>query len=1748
MKKAISIRLAFILLLVVGLVSLISAADKVMEPAWRNLFGITDNSGSEDFDDDGLTNYEESLLWTDPFEADTDRDGFPDAIDLEPVSRAHIPWGDPFFTYPDDSVVYTWPVWMEAAWADGGLWITNEPYAWHSPTNEPHATLNHVIDRDGIASNLAFRLEYLDHPAGGLYIDLFNTNGTVVATNLFGNITAGSGFDVVSILEIPLSAHPDAVGILVRKAHGQATVYSSLLYIDSDMDGLDDYQELQLGTDPHNPDTDGDGLTDWEEVFLYGTDPTNPDTSGDGITDGHALQLGLDPTQPTIYSLLPFLEDFEPPARTAGLLSGQGKWHVSIPGTAWVQTNHVSTGLQALQLANTYTGGSATVVRHDFIDTPAVVWIDIHLQAIAAPIPDPIPGVASLVLFNNEGHLMAYDGLRPEGDRWVTLTNAPAIPHGQWARISIRADYDAQTWLVCLDGVLAASGLGFASPRSRLEALRIQGRTAYVDNIYVGEVQPAGISTVAGNQVPDEWYLQYFGSLGHSDDDDPDGDGLTNLQEYLAGTDPDNPDTSGDGITDGHALQLGLDPLIAKPASALPFIETFEPPLVVAGELNGQGNWHASLPGMAFVQTNTVFDGLQSLRIAGLDDQQPVVGHFFTDTPSVVWIELYLQATAAPIPDPIPDAASLVLFNSDGHLVVYDGLQSEGDRWVTLTNAPAIPHGQWARVTIRADYDAQTWLVCLDGVLAASGLGFASPRTHLQALRVQGQAAYLDNIYVGAQKPAGIATVAGNQVPDEWYVQYFGSLDHSDDDDPDGDGLTNLQEYLAGTDPTNPDTDGDGFSDGHEVAVGSDPLDPLSYPVILSGTVTYTGSQSGLLRIAAHSEGGDRHIALATAGQDTAYSFTNLVSRNTYAISAFIDTTGDGQQHPWEPTAAYPGNPVIDPVADLTGVDFTLTEDKEIDSDGDGMSDYDEVYVHGSDPYTYNTTPQNVAVLTRQVWFNISGTAVSQLTADPRYPFEPDQEHPLAGTLFEAPVNVADYYGQRILGRFLAPRSGHYTFWIASDNNGELWITGTNGVRQLIASVPGSTSPRQWVKYASQKSAPVYLEAGQTYPIEALAKEHTGGDNLAVGIQFPDERLERPMRARWFTAPPSGIDLFADADGDGLTDYEEWVYGSDPHNTDSSGDGMTDYEKVLLGLDPTRIDTYGDGLPDWWVVQHGLNHTIPQASLDADGDGLTNLQEYLAGTDPNNPDTDGDGISDYDEIMIFRSDPLVVDHDGVRTDLLTVSGAATTASGGSWATQGTATVARERNGWLEYTIEIPHDGIFGLTFNVTQNNPLTLQDTFDLTLHVDGLYCGRRQVIAPYGTTADALFLLPRLTNGTYTARLTWRNIRANTFLRVNSLTLSAFGGPDTDGDGVPDWIATRLAALFHVGELAQSSIVSPVCIEGETPWLEAVEVIADYDPDGAAFLPSAVHAGIRDGWYADVHLSPTNDTYVLITGQDAAHESGIVVTWEPFRIFGTHDYTNGLPLRAGSSLLLDAFPPDMQGGTAWIDILLGDTPVTNAALTAADAPFEYRFAQSGIYTVAAGFEDGEFTTNTTLTVQSVAAAFPSGEIVTVAGTARTIDAPALPTNVVIQADAFLDLTTAPRAAGGTILTVRNDYDTPLGVLARLGENGPILAGTKVSTVYGDRGSYWRVTETYPDGSRLVTVRLQLGYVPDDISIVLDIFVGGVVFPDGTRKMTLTAADFDETGSATYYMIQGAGVTASVCHRTYYYDGDTRIK
>ncbi|MDR1540406.1 MAG: S-layer homology domain-containing protein [Clostridiales bacterium] len=68
---------------------------------------------------------------------------------------------------------------------------------------------------------------------------------------------------------------------------------------DFDGDGLTNAEEANLSTDPGKADTDSDGLNDFDEVMVYGTSPIKIDTDEDSLTDFEEVELGLDPLKPS---------------------------------------------------------------------------------------------------------------------------------------------------------------------------------------------------------------------------------------------------------------------------------------------------------------------------------------------------------------------------------------------------------------------------------------------------------------------------------------------------------------------------------------------------------------------------------------------------------------------------------------------------------------------------------------------------------------------------------------------------------------------------------------------------------------------------------------------------------------------------------------------------------------------------------------------------------------------------------------------------------------------------------------------------------------------------------------------------------------------------------------------------------------------------------------------------------------------------------------------------------------------------------------------------------------------------------------------------------------------------------------------------------------------------------------------------------------------------------------------------------
>ena len=159
--------------------------------------------------------------------------------------------------------------------------------------------------------------------------------------------------------------------------------------------------------------------------------------------------------------------------------------------------------------------------------------------------------------------------------------------------------------------------------------------------------------------------------------------------------------------------------------------------------------------------------------------------------------------------------------------------------------------------------------------------------------------------------------------------------------------------------------------------------------------------------------------------------------------------------------------------------------------------------------------------------------------------------------------------------------------------------------------------------------------------------------------------------------PRDGGDAAEDKDGDGLPNLDERQRGTDPNRTDSDGDTMPDGWEVASagcgldplvdnaggdadadglpnedeydnGSDPCDGDTDNDGMPDGWEVDHNLSPLIATGddgpAGDPDNDGLPNDTERTLGTHPKKADTDGDGLPDGQEVTL-TTDPLDADTD-----------------------------------------------------------------------------------------------------------------------------------------------------------------------------------------------------------------------------------------------------------------------------------------------------------------------------------------------------------------------------------------------------------------------------------------------------------------------------------------------------------------------
>ncbi len=155
------------------------------------------------------------------------------------------------------------------------------------------------------------------------------------------------------------------------------------------------------------------------------------------------------------------------------------------------------------------------------------------------------------------------------------------------------------------------------------------------------------------------------------------------------------------------------------------------------------------------------------------------------------------------------------------------------------------------------------------------------------------------------------------------------------------------------------------------------------------------------------------------------------------------------------------------------------------------------------DKLTFTKFGDGTGLALREYWTGISGGAVSNLTSNVNYPWNPTGR--ILEHSFEGPTGWADNYGTRIRGYLHPVTTGTYYFYIASDDGGELWLsTDDNPANAVkICLVSSWVNAYQWDSSSEQKSSAKTLVAGHVYYIEARHKEGGGGDSIAIGWEGP---------------------------------------------------------------------------------------------------------------------------------------------------------------------------------------------------------------------------------------------------------------------------------------------------------------------------------------------------------------------------------------------------------------------------------------------------------------------------------------------------------------------------------------------------------------------------------------------------------------------------------------------------------------------
>ncbi|TGE84840.1 peptidase M4 family protein [Pseudoalteromonas sp. KS88] len=559
--------------------------------------------------------------------------------------------------------------------------------------------------------------------------------------------------------------------------------------LDLDLDGLSNLEEYLANTYPNDSDSDNDGLSDFDELNTYLTQPTNADSDADVMPDGWEVSFALNPLDgadahldlddDSFTNVIEFIGGSDPSdSNSLPSVLEQAMFNfddgqvpsefissnVSMP---WLVTEVA--GSQGFALTNNDIGDAQqTSIKFNFLSAEQL-YLNFTYMLVTEV------GFDFLRVYLNDELILEGSGLID----WTSFS-AP-----------IASGLNELTFTYSKDGSVSTD----------LDAV-------FIDNIHIG----TEFSDTDNDGMADSWELLHGLDIYNSEDAalDFDEDGLSNLLEFLNGGLPRQADTDSDSMPDGWEYNNGLRLTDALDALEDPDNDGFDnqteyfaqtdPQLASSypESLNISSSFEAAtLPQWIthsedssapwFITNGFATDGEQSIRAGNIDDSQfsqfTISGLF---AKGIFTFDYKLESESC----------------CDNLFVLMDGIEV---------------------FTSRNRNDSATISVKLE---IPGGLHQLSFKYNKDSSASTGEdTVWLDNFIYFSE--TDLTDSDDDQLPDYWELKHgLDRLDPSDAlSDLDDDGLSALDEFNLGTNPSSGDSDNDELADGYEVMHNLLPLD-----------------------------------------------------------------------------------------------------------------------------------------------------------------------------------------------------------------------------------------------------------------------------------------------------------------------------------------------------------------------------------------------------------------------------------------------------------------------------------------------------------------------------------------------------------------------------------------------------------------------------------------------------------------------------------------------------------------------------------------------------------------------------------------------------------------------------------------------------------------------------------------------------------------------------------------------------------